>query len=259
MTWARSIQAPEAEGRVGISGCHGRGWLEYSAGAMDEMTDFVRERFTALSDVNKARDMAAYMKTDMPFYGVQKPQRVPVYREIKKRFPASSQREYARTVLALWQQPHREEKYVAIMYAQAFPQFIVPASMPLYKRLIIDGAWWDFVDEIATRLVGVVLLHHREAVQPTIDAWIDHKDMWLRRTAIICQLKHKEQTDVARLFDFCLRRAHEKEFFIRKAIGWALREYAYTDAKTVRTFLRRHRERLSVLSFREAGKHLELD
>ena len=223
---------------------------------MKELVTFVQRRFRDLADPRKAGPMAAYMKTDMPFYGIPKPQRVPVFHEMRKRFPIENQRDYQRAVLALWKLPHREEKYAAIHVAQAWPKFITPASLPLYQQLIVEGAWWDFVDDLAIRLAGILWLNHRETASGVMDTWIDHKNMWLRRTAIIGQIKHKKHTDEERLFDYCLRRAHEKEFFIRKGIGWALREHAYTNPRKVKSFLRKHRAKLSPLSLGEAGKHL---
>jgi 3-methyladenine DNA glycosylase AlkD len=129
--------------------------------------------------------------------------------------------------------------------------------------MIVEGAWWDFVDDLAIRLTGVVWLNNRATITPIMDKWIElpgagDKNMWLRRAAIIGQIKHKERTDEDRLFEYCLRRSHEKEFFIRKAIGWALREHAYTNPRGVKSFLLKHHAKLSPLSFREAGKHLGL-
>jgi 3-methyladenine DNA glycosylase AlkD len=231
---------------------------QYDWRAMDELVTFVRASFRALSDSRKAREMAAYMKTEMPFYGVQKPDRVPICRELKRCFPIESHAQYTRAVLAMWSQPHREEKYTAIFLALAWPRFIVPASLPLYRRLIVEGAWWDLVDDVAIKLVGPLVLSHRARMSPLMDRWIEDRNMWIRRSAILCRLKHKEQTDERQLFEHCLRRAHEKEFFIRKAIGWALRGYAYTAPRSVRKFLQQHGNRLAPLSFREAGKHLDL-
>jgi 3-methyladenine DNA glycosylase AlkD len=230
---------------------------------MQEMIHFIQSRFRALADPRKAGPMAAYMKTDMPFHGIQKPQRVQVFREMKKQFPIESAAQYKRAILALWNLPHREEKYAAISIAQSWPEFMVPGAIPLYRRLIVEGAWWDFVDDIAIRLTGIVWLKHRPRMSAIMDKWIDlpgdgtsDGNMWLRRAAIIGQIKHFEKTDEDRLFDYCLRRAHEKEFFIRKAIGWALRAHAYTNPRGVKSFLLKHREKLSPLSFREGGKHL---
>jgi 3-methyladenine DNA glycosylase AlkD len=200
--------------------------------------------------------MAAYMKTSMPFYGVPKPAREQIYRELKKRFAVSNRKDYERAVLGLWQLPHREEKYFALDVARIWRDFIVPDSMPLYRRLIEEGAWWDFVDEVASHLVGTVLLHSRKEIAPIMDRWIEDADIWIRRTAIISQLKHKDKTDRVRLFRYCLAQAAEKDFFIRKAIGWVLRQYAYTAPDRVRDFITRNRSKLSPLTYREASRVL---
>ncbi len=200
--------------------------------------------------------MAAYMKTDMPCYGVLRAGQTAVVREMLRRFPVESRRAYLDGVTELWQQPHREEKYVAISLARAYPEYITVGSVPLFKRLIVEGAWWDFVDEVAIQLVGHVWLEDRERLAPVAVRWVDDSDMWLRRTALIGQMTHKDATDESMLFDFCLRRAHEKEFFIRKAIGWALRSYARTAPEAVRRFVDAHRDAWSGLTYREATKHL---
>jgi 3-methyladenine DNA glycosylase AlkD len=132
----------------------------------------------------------------------------------------------------------------------------VPESLALYRRLIVEGAWWDLVDEVATHLIRQLVLDHPSATWPEIDRWIDDETMWLRRAAIICQVGAKDRTDAPRLFEFCRRRSHEREFFIRKAIGWALREYAKTSPEAVAAFVTRHEEELSPLSRREALKHI---
>jgi len=224
----------------------------------DRLAAFVGGRLAAAADPDKAGPMAAYMKTDMPFYGVQKAGRVPILREAVAGFPAKTRDEYRAAVLALWRQPHREEKYLAIGYAAAFPRFVTLSSVSLYRKMIVEGAWWDFVDGIATSLVGEVLLNQRERMTPRIRAWIDDPDLWLRRTAIISQLGHKDRTDEDLLFEACERRMYEREFFIRKAIGWALRDYARTAPEAVAAFVTEHRAGLSGLSYREATKHLDL-
>ena len=139
-----------------------------------ESVGFIQQEFRRLANPRKAKPMAAYMKTDMPFYGVQKPARVAVCQELKRRFPIESAAQYRRAVLALWNLPHREEKYAAIWLAQACPRFIKPGAMPLYRRLIVEGAWWDFVDDVAIRLAGMVWLHHRETASAIMDRWVEH-------------------------------------------------------------------------------------
>jgi 3-methyladenine DNA glycosylase AlkD len=221
-----------------------------------DIVSFVQRRFGELADPDKAAPMAAYMKTDMPFYGIQKPERVPILRELKKKFPPSGQREYETNVRALWALPHREEKYAAIEYAIMWPAFIQPASLPLYERMVRNGAWWDFVDGVAADLVGSTLLHERDTVRPLMNRWIEDSDIWVRRSAILAHLRHKDRTDWDQLADQCLHCAHEREFFIRKAIGWALREYSKTNPRAVRGFLVKHQAKLAGLSYREGAKHL---
>lgn len=229
-----------------------------TSSGMKQLVSFVAEELAARADADKAAAMAAYMKTDMPFYGVKKSGRTEVYRAVKKRFPITDNTTYRRAVESLWERPHREEKYLGIRIAMQHQEFVTGENLDLYRHLIIDGAWWDFVDGVAVTCVGMVFLRERETTAPVIEQWVDDDVMWLRRTSLIAPLKHKAATDYTMLFDHCLRRAAEKEFFIRKAIGWTLREYAKTEPARVRAFLIENREQLSGLSFREAAKHLEI-
>lgn len=221
-----------------------------------EPVEFVQSALAERANPEKAEGMQAYMKADMPFYGVQKPARKEILRHIVREFPPRSRDEYVDLATALWELPHREEKYLAEAVAVAFPDFIVPASLPLYTRFIVEGAWWDLVDEAATHMIRELVIRHPGETWPIVDTWIDHDDLWLRRSAIICQVGAKEKTDAERLFRFCAARAHEKEFFIRKAIGWSLREYARTEPGAVAAFVAEHEDELSGLSYREATKHI---
>ncbi len=218
--------------------------------------EYVQGALKKAANPEKAIGMQAYMKTDMPFYGVQKPGRTPILRQVIADFAPSTYSEYEELVLALWGLPHREEKYLALGVAGKAKTFLVPESLPLYRRLITEGAWWDFVDEVATHLVRELVIGHPEETWSSVDSWIEDDDMWLRRAAIICQVGAKQATDADRLFRFCERRAFEEEFFIRKAIGWALREFAKIDPESVARFAMDHREELSGLSYREATKHI---
>jgi 3-methyladenine DNA glycosylase AlkD len=217
---------------------------------------FVAAELGQRSDPDAAGAMAAYLKTEMPFYGVRAPQQHRITNGALKRFPLATRAEYRAAVLALWDQPHREEKYIAIGVARCHRDFVTVSSLPLYRKLIREGAWWDLVDPVAIKLVGRVARIQGDRAWPIIDRGIDDSDLWIRRSAIIAQIDHRDATDQARLFAYCRRRAHERDFFIRKAIGWALREYSYTDPRAVRDFLLTHRDELSGLSFREGAKGL---
>lgn len=219
-------------------------------------TAHASRRLRSCADASKAAAMQRYMKTDMPFLGVQKPDRVPILGELVKGWVPSTRQEYEALVTSLWELPHREEKYLALGVARAHDRFVTRTSVPLFRRLIVSGAWWDFVDEAAIKLTGRVLLKQRSEMTPTILSWLEHQDMWLRRSAMVAQIGHKDDTDTELLFHSCLTLASESEFFIRKAIGWALREYSKTDPEAVRTFVAEHGSALSGLSRREATKNL---
>jgi 3-methyladenine DNA glycosylase AlkD len=220
------------------------------------MESFVDERLRAVADADRAGAMAAYMKTDMAFHGVPKPLRGPILSELVRAFPARDRGAYEDGVRRLWALPHREEKYLAIGYARGFDTFVDAGSVPLYRDLIVEGAWWDLVDETAARLVGRALAKDRDSVTPVVWAWATHDDMWLRRSAIICQLGHRSDTDVDLLSHACVENLADTEFFIRKAIGWALRDYARSAPAWVRSFVESAGDRMSPLSRREAMKHL---
>lgn len=222
----------------------------------DACSAYVQSALAEQADSGKAEGMQAYLKTDMACYGVQKPGRTQIFLRIKKEFAPTDRDEYEELVTALWDLPHREEKYLAQAVAVSFRPFIVPESLRLYERFIDEGAWWDFVDETATHMIRELVLNYPEEIWPVVDSWIDHENMWRRRAAIICQIGAKDRTDANRLFAFCEAGAHETEFFIRKAIGWALREYAKTDAGEVAAFVNAHQDALSGLSFREATRHI---
>ena len=218
---------------------------------------FIQKQLRLLRNKQDAQEMAHYMKTTMPFYGVKAAERKHIAKQAIKQYPIQTQKEYVATSKALWKLPHREEKYIAIDIARAYPIYIDMKTLPLFEKMIRQGAWWDFVDDIAQHLIGIVLTKQPDMMWPIIECWNDDPNLWIRRSSILCQNKFKQKTDETRLFSLCLQRAHEKEFFIQKAIGWALREYAKTKPQKVRAFIAKHRDKLSKLSYKEAAKHLD--
>ncbi|HEY9126636.1 MAG TPA: DNA alkylation repair protein [Acidobacteriaceae bacterium] len=220
-----------------------------------KLVAFVRERFAEMADPQKAVPMAAYMRTSQPFYGVPHAGIDAIAREVLAQFPVVSRTDYEWYVLALWRLPHREEQYLAVRYARQ-KKLISYESLPLYEQLIREGAWWDFVDEIAAHLVGTALDKDRSRVEPVLDRWIEDRDFWMRRAALLAQLRHGRHTNQEQLFRYCLLLCGEREFFLRKAVGWALREYSKSSPEAVVNFVETHRARLSPLTVREAVRHL---
>src|SRR6266540_1420745 len=141
----------------------------------------------------------------------------------------------------------RDDERAAAMRAYMRDQF------PLFG--ITNKSWWDTVDALAAHLVGPIVANHPATVS-TMDEWAGEENVWLARTAILHQLTYKEATDTERLFRYCVTRADHRDFFIRKAIGWALRQHAWTDPGAVRRFVAAHTDRLSPLSVREALKNV---
>jgi 3-methyladenine DNA glycosylase AlkD len=225
--------------------------------AMDKpLATEAANRLSALANPKKAREMAAYMRTKDPFFGVGSVERRRLFLDLVKAHKPDSQEVYEAQVTALWAIPQREGRYLSLDWACRFKDFITLHALPLYERMIREGAWWDTVDVLAAHLVGYLLLHHRKTLKPVIETWVEDECLWIRRTAILAHLKHKQETDETQLFHHCLKLAPEKDFFIRKAIGWILREYSKTSPHTVRSFLEAHGASLSGLSQREASKWL---
>jgi len=202
--------------------------------------------------------MQAYMKSSMPFLGASA---VP-FRAACKRVLAKHAIEDAETwrsgVLALWRDAeYREERYAALELTgdRRAREFQNIDALPMYEEMIVSGAWWDFVDAIATHRIGDLLRRNPAEMKPILGAWSKGKDMWLRRSSILAQIKFHEDTDLDLLYECIEPSIASKEFFLRKAIGWALRQYAWTDAREIQRYVREHDE-LSGLSKREALKNV---
>ncbi len=214
--------------------------------------DAVRTGLESLADSRKAPEMQAYMKSDMPFLGVQKPGRVTLLRSLPR---LDSREVWLDVVQTLWREAaYREERYVALALS-GDRRFQDLELMPWFDEMIVTGAWWDYVDEIASKRVGPLLRSHPEVLRPLMLEWSVDPDKWRRRTSVICQLGFKSATDDELLTACVDANIADPDFFLRKGIGWALREYAKTEPGWVRTFVDA-RPGLSPLSRREALKHL---
>jgi 3-methyladenine DNA glycosylase AlkD len=204
--------------------------------------------------------MEAYMKSALPFYGVQMRGQRAVFRRAFAEQPLASFEHWRATVLALWREAaFREERYAAIELTgdRAYREYRTSLeALPLYEELIVTGAWWDYVDSVATRRVAELLRVHPAVMKRTLLACSRGPDPWLRRSAIICQVTFKAETDRDLLYRCIEPSLRERDFFIRKAIGWALRSYAWTDPDEIVRYVRAHEAELSPLSRREAVKNI---
>jgi 3-methyladenine DNA glycosylase AlkD len=219
----------------------------------------VRRGLAERGDPVKAPAMQAYMKSALPFRGVQSAAQKALAREVFAAHPLPDFATWRATVLALWRAAaYREERYLAVALTgyRAYARHQTPAAIPLYDELITTGAWWDLVDEVAIRRIGPLLRAYPDVVRPLMLAWSVDGDLWRRRSSIICQVTAKGRTDLD-LLDACIvPNLDDREFFIRKAIGWALRDYAWTDPQWVRAWVAAHDGQLSGLSRREALKNV---
>lgn len=215
----------------------------------------LRKTLRENANPEKAPGMQAYMKSEMPYLGVQMPALKSVCRKVFAAHPIEAQKHWLDTILAIWRNAdYREERYAAIRLDEhpAYEEFRTLEALPCYEEMIVDGAWWDYVDAIAPRLVGGLLTRYPEEMKAVMLEWAHSSDIWKRRTSIICQLKFKDTTDVD-LLQACIEPSIDRtEFFLRKAIAWALREYAKTDPDEVIAYITANAHRLSRFSKKEA-------
>ncbi|HET8988793.1 MAG TPA: DNA alkylation repair protein [Humibacillus sp.] len=220
----------------------------------------VRAALVARADPERAVGQQRYMKSAMPYLGLTSPQLkaalAPLLRD--PGLAMESREQWEATIAALWHgATHREEWYAAIALARhrAYRTWVDSDAMPLWQSLIRLGAWWDVVDEIATHLVRDTVVANPAAEGLRMREWAADESLWVRRAAILSQIGVRDQVDEELLVDVIEPNIDDPDFFSRKAIGWALRDYARTDPHWVRSFVASHPD-LSGLSRREALKHL---
>jgi 3-methyladenine DNA glycosylase AlkD len=211
----------------------------------------------ARAEPAKAGAMRAYMKSTMPYYGLSLPEVRAVTREVFDGADMSCA-EWKATILELWRKAkRREERYAAqhMLGWKTQGHCLSVSDVPMLEEMIVTGAWWDHVDEIAM-VVGDLLRADPRLMRPLMRRWSTDPNLWKRRVSIICQLRFKSETDLGLLYANIEANTADKDFFIRKAIGWALRQYAWTDPEEVARYVRAHESELSGLSRREALKNI---
>jgi 3-methyladenine DNA glycosylase AlkD len=218
----------------------------------------VRAALAAVSDPDRAVAMQAYMKSALPFRGAPKAVQAAALRPVLAAHPVTERATWEATVRELYDgAAFREERYaaLALLSVRASRAWHDLDLVPLLEHLVVTGAWWDLVDDVAGHQVGPLHRAHPDAMAPIVRGWAHHEDLWLRRTAILSQLGSGLGTDRGLLTDVIESNAESREFFHRKAIGWALRDLAWKDPDWVRAFVVAHPD-LSGLSRREALKNL---
>ena len=195
--------------------------------------------------------MRAYMREQFPFLGIATPVRREAIKPVIKQFKDASPGGLISVAGELWRLPEREYQYAALdLMAAHWKQFNTD-DLPELLAFVLRKSWWDSVDGMAG-IVGDVLRFDHNGM----DAALKHDNFWMRRIALLHQLGWRGKTDEMRLFRYSIALGHENEFFIQKAIGWALRDYARHAPHNVAQFINENRTALSKLSIREAGKHL---
>jgi 3-methyladenine DNA glycosylase AlkD len=218
----------------------------------------LREELAAHANPEKALAMQTYMKSAMPYYGINLPELRTICRLVFAQYPITSCAQWEAAAMQLWRQAEfREERYAAIelLGLKAHRDCWTPQLAPALEEMVVTGAWWDLVDGIA-HVFGELLRKHPQEISPLMRAWSTDSDLWKRRMSIICQLSLKRDTDLELLYANIEPNLSDREFFIRKAIGWALRQYAWTDPKEVARYVATHEAQLSGLSRREALKNI---
>ncbi len=219
----------------------------------------LRRALASAGSRERAEGARAYMKSAMPFHGVDTTTLRAICRRAFAAHPVESAPAWRRDVLGIFRGARfREERYAAIELtgdrrARAFQTM---ASLPMYEEMVVTGAWWDLVDALATKRLGEILRNERGPMRKAMRAWSRSDDMWKRRSSILCQVTFKKDTDLDLLFELIEPSLSSKEFFLRKAIGWALRSYAWTDERPIVRYVEANRARLAPLSVREALKNV---
>ncbi len=192
------------------------------------------------------------MKSELPYLGVRMPDLRRTWRPLFDEWPIDDESALKDALRELWDDAEfREERYTALALLERHPEHV---TLPLLERLIVEGAWWDLVDTLAKRAGD--LLRRDQSVADDMRRWSRDENLWKRRVSIICQLGFKGEIDLELLYDCIEPNLPDREFFVRKAIGWALRDYAWHDPHEVDRYVREHADRLSGLSRREATKNL---
>jgi 3-methyladenine DNA glycosylase AlkD len=211
--------------------------------------------FKAGMNKEDAIEMEKYMRNKFPFLGIRAPERKIIMRRLYQESAIIKEPFQADFVASLWMQPEREYQYAAVDYIERSLKKLEKEHLLLMEKLITTKSWWDTVDLLAQKAVGKIAKDNAEVIHETIEGWASSDNIWLQRTAILFQLKYKENTDEELLYRYINLHKNSNEFFIQKAIGWALREYSKSNPTSVKRFIEGNE--LAKLSVREGSKYLD--
>lgn len=220
----------------------------------DAFPGAVEAALAPLVDAAKAVGMRAYMRHRFQYLGIPTPERRAAIKALIRSFAPADQVALRGAALALWQMPQREYQYVAVDLLAHHARLLALSDLDWLIELTQEKSWWDSVDALV-KVIGKVVRASSVKGQRQMDRALRAENFWVRRIAMLHQLGWREETDTVRLFRYADVLAHEKEFFIRKAVGWALRDYAWHDWRAVEKYLKTARSHLSPLSCREAMKN----
>jgi len=221
---------------------------------MTAIVTSIIEDLAALKDEEQAAAMSAYMRGLFPFLGVPSPMRKQVVRRYNKAAKSLDRSELRSELDALWDQNEREYQYAAIDLYIARKSEMQKEDEDLITHMIKTKQWWDTVDLLATHLVGELWKNYPDIKNERSQEWLSSEDIWLNRTCLLYQLKYKDSVDTDYLTYAISKVKHKDEFFIQKAIGWALRQYSKVDATYVLDLL--DDMEITGLARREALKHI---
>jgi 3-methyladenine DNA glycosylase AlkD len=216
----------------------------------------VQTAFESADNAGIAAPMSAYMKNHFPFHGITSQHRAQLLQPLLQKDNLPAFEDVAQICQQLWQLTQREYAYAGMSLLAKFNKKLSPSDFPWILDLITQKSWWDSVDHLAGNVLSSIVLRYPESLWPHFEPLIHSDNFWLNRTAIIVQLRLRNQTDTDFLTAAILPHMHNKEFFLRKAIGWSLRQYARHNAQWVIAFVHQHESELSGLSKREALKRL---
>ncbi len=223
----------------------------------------LRGAFEAHADPVSAAPIQAYMKSALPFYGIAAPLRRRLTAEVVRAHPCADTAALARTMRALWRGARfREERYAAVelpRLGRAHPKLVHFDLLPLVEALMVSAAWWDLVDDLSGNVLARLLERHPAEMKPLLRRWAKGDDLWLRRAAMLVHRSVDDSAfDAVLLYETILpsigKGEFANQFFIRKGIGWALRERSYAAPQEVQAFCTEYAAQLSPLTVREALK-----